>query len=177
MIHNPKIECMGREEMRELQGERLKKIVRLCYDKVSFYRNKMDKKGITPEDIKSIDDIHLLPFTTKNDLREEYPFGLQAVPMSDVRRIHASSGTTGKPVVDTYTDNDIENWAEGVARVMAAGEVGPGDIVQVSYGYGLFTGGLGAHDGAKKRGAVQLPTSAGNSAKQIMLMKVIIVFL
>jgi len=157
--------------MTKLQSERLVKVVKTCYEKVPFYKKKMDEMGVKPEDIKGIEDIKKLPFTTKHDLRDEYPFGLQAVPMSDVRRIHASSGTTGKPVVDTYTDNDVANWAEGVARVMAVGNVGPGDVVQVSYGYGLFTGGLGAHDGAHVRGAVQLPTSAGNSEKQIMLMK------
>ena len=171
MIHNPAIECMSREDMRKLQSERLVKTVKTCYDNVPFYRRKMDELGVKPEDIKSIDDIHLLPFTTKHDLRDEYPFGLQAAPMSEVRRIHASSGTTGKPVVDTYTDNDLDNWAEGVARVLAVADTGKGDIVQVSYGYGLFTGGLGAHDGASKLGAVQLPTSAGNSEKQIMLMQ------
>ena len=163
MIHNPAIECMSREDMRKLQSERLVKTVKTCYDNVPFYRRKMDELGVKPEDIKSIDDIHLLPFTTKHDLRDEYPFGLQAAPMSEVRRIHASSGTTGKPVVDTYTDNDLDNWAEGVARVLAVADTGKGDIVQVSYGYGLFTGGLGAHEGAAKLGAVQLPTSAGNS--------------
>ncbi len=171
MIHNPKYECMSREEMTALQSERLRKVVQTCYDKVPFYHNKMDKMGVKPSDIKGIEDIHKLPFTTKTDLRDEYPFGLQSVPMTEVRRIHASSGTTGKPVVGTYTDNDLAHWAEGVARVMAAGDVGPGDVVQVSYGYGLFTGGLGAHDGAHVRGAVQLPTSAGNSEKQIMVMK------
>lgn len=171
MIYNPKMECMSREEMRALQSERLQKIVKTCYEKVPFYKKRMDARGIKPEDIKSIDDITKLPFTTKTDLRDEYPFGLQAVPQEEVVRIHASSGTTGKPVVDTYTKNDVDMWAEGVARVMAAGGVGPGDIVQVSYGYGLFTGGLGAHDGAAKLGAVQLPTSAGNTEKQIMLMQ------
>ena len=171
MIHNPEMECMDRESMRKLQGERLQKIVRNCYENVPFYRKQMDRMGVTPEQIKSIDDIVKLPFTTKHDLRDEYPFGLQAVPMEKVSRIHASSGTTGKPVVATYTPQDVDNWAEGVARVMAAGGIGPGDIVQVSYGYGLFTGGLGAHDGAAKLGAVQLPTSAGNSEKQIMLMQ------
>ena len=171
MIHNPEIECMSREDMTKLQSERLIKVVKTCYEKVPFYKKKMDEMGVKPEDIKSIEDIKKLPFTTKHDLRDEYPFGLQAVPMTDVRRIHASSGTTGKPVVDTYTENDVKNWAEGVARVMAAGGIGKGDIVQVSYGYGLFTGGLGAHDGAGLLGAVQLPTSAGNSEKQIMLMQ------
>ena len=165
------MECMPREDMRKLQSERLVKQVKICYDNVPFYKKKMDEIGVKPEDIKSIDDIVKLPFTCKTDLRDEYPFGLQAVPMSKIRRIHASSGTTGKPVVDTYTDNDLANWSEGVARVMAVGNVGPGDVVQVAYGYGLFTGGLGAHEGAHTRGAIQLPTSAGNSSKQIMLMK------
>lgn len=171
MILNPKIECMGREEMRALQSERLKKVVKTCYEKSKFYRRKMAELGVTPDDIQSIDDIVKLPFTTKIDLRDEYPFGLQVVPPTEVVRIHASSGTTGKPVVDTYTRNDLEMWAEGAARVMAAGGVGPGDTVQVSYGYGLFTGGLGAHDAAIKLGACQLPTSAGNTEKQIMLMQ------
>ncbi len=171
MIHNPEIECMSREDMRKLQSERLIKTVKTCYEKVPFYKKKMDELGVKPEDIKSIDDIVKLPFTTKFDLRDEYPFGLQAVPHSEVRRIHASSGTTGKPVVDTYTENDLKCWAEGVARCMAVADIGPGDTVQVSYGYGLFTGGLGAHDGAAMRGAVQLPTSAGNTEKQIMLMQ------
>ena len=171
MIFNPEIECMSREDMRRLQTERLIEVVKRCYENVPFYKKKMDQKGIRPEDIKSIDDITKLPFTTKHDLRDEYPFGLQAVPMEEVKRIHASSGTTGKPVVATYTQNDLDNWAEGVARVLAVGDVGPGDVVQVSYGYGLFTGGLGAHEGANKLGAIQLPTSAGNSEKQVMLMK------
>lgn len=171
MIFNPKMECMERQEMRALQSERLQKIVKTCYEKVPFYRKKMDARGVKPEDIRTIDDIVKLPFTTKTDLRDEYPFGLQAVPKEEVVRIHASSGTTGKPVVDTYTKNDLAMWAEGVARVMAAGNVGPSDTVQVSYGYGLFTGGLGAHDGAALLGATQLPTSAGNTEKQIMLMQ------
>ena len=171
MIHNPAMECMDRKSMKKLQLERLQQTVRTCYEKVPFYKKKFDKMGIKPEDIKSLDDITKLPFTTKYDLRDEYPFGLNAVPMDQIVRIHASSGTTGKPVVGTYTKNDIDNWAEGAARVLAVGDVGPGDVVQVSYGYGLFTGGLGAHDAAGKLGAVQLPTSAGNSEKQIMLMK------
>ena len=165
------MECMDRESMKKLQLERLQKTVKTCYDKVPFYRKKFDKMGIKPEDIKSLEDITKLPFTTKYDLRDEYPFGLNAVPMDQIVRVHASSGTTGKPVVGTYTKNDIDSWAEGAARVLAVGDVGPGDVVQVSYGYGLFTGGLGAHDAVGKLGAVQLPTSAGNSEKQIMLMK------
>ena len=171
MIYNPKMECMSREDMRKLQSERLAATVKHCYEKVPFYKRKMDELGVKPEDIKSVDDVTKLPFTTKYDLRDEYPYGLQAVPMSEVRRIHASSGTTGKPVVGTYTQADLDMWAECVARVLAVGDIGPGDVVQVSYGYGLFTGGLGAHDGAAKLGAVQLPTSSGNSEKQIMLMQ------
>ncbi len=171
MIHNPQMECMSREDMRKLQSERLVATVKRCYETVPFYKRKMDELGVKPEDIKSIDDVTKLPFTTKYDLRDEYPFGLQAVPMDQIRRIHASSGTTGKPVVGTYTQADLDMWAECCARVFAVGDVGPGDVVQVSYGYGLFTGGLGAHDGAAKLGAIQLPTSAGNSEKQIMMMQ------
>ena len=171
MIFNPKMECMSREDMTKLQSERLVATVKRCYEKVPFYKRKMDERGIKPEDIKSIADVTKLPFTTKYDLRDEYPFGLQAVPMDQIRRIHASSGTTGKPVVGTYTQADLDMWAECCARVFAVGDVGPGDVVQVSYGYGLFTGGLGAHDGAAKLGAIQLPTSAGNSEKQIMMMQ------
>ena len=171
MILNPAMECMDRESMTKLQSERLVATVKRCYENVPFYRKKMDKKGVKPEDIKGIQDIHKLPFTTKHDLRDEYPFGLNAVPMTEIARIHASSGTTGKPVVGTYTKGDLARWAEGAARVFAAGGVTKGDVVQVSYGYGLFTGGLGAHDAAGHLGAIQLPTSAGNSSKQIMLMK------
>lgn len=171
MIFNEKMECMDRESMRKLQGERLQKVVKRCYENVPFYRKKMEKANVTPDDIKSIDDIVKLPFTTKQELRDEYPFGLQAVPQSQIRRIHASSGTTGKPVVMTYTQNDIDVWAECIARVLTACGVNENDICQISYGYGLFTGGLGIHEGVAKVNAVQLPTSAGNSAKQIMLMK------
>ena len=171
MIHNPEMECMSREDMRKLQSERLVATVKRCYESVPFYKRKMDELGVKPENIKSIDDVTKLPFTTKYDLRDEYPFGLQAVPMDKIRRIHASSGTTGKPVVGTYTQADLDMWSECCARVFAVGDVGPGDVVQVSYGYGLFTGGLGAHDGAAKLGAIQLPTSAGNSEKQIMMMQ------
>ena len=165
------MECMSREDMRKLQSERLVATVKRCYESVPFYKRKMDELGVKPEDIKSIDDVTKLPFTTKYAPRDEYPFGLQAVPMDQIRRIHASSGTTGKPVVGTYTQADLDMWSECCARVFAVGDVGPGDVVQVSYGYGLFTGGLGAHDGAAKLGAIQLPTSAGNSEKQIMMMQ------
>ncbi len=171
MIHNPQMECMAREDMRKLQSERLAATVKRCYENVPFYKRKMDELGVKPEDIKTVDDVTKLPFTTKYDLRDEYPFGLQAVPADQIRRIHASSGTTGKPVVGVYTQNDLDMWAECVARVLAVGDIGPGDVVQVAYGYGLFTGGLGVHDGIAKVGAVQLPTSSGNSSKQIMMMQ------
>ena len=171
MIHNPQMECMAREDMRKLQSERLAATVKRCYENVPFYKRKMDELGVKPEDIKTVDDVTKLPFTTKYDLRDEYPFGLQAVPADQIKRIHASSGTTGKPVVGTYTQNDLDMWAECVARVLAVGDIGPGDVVQVAYGYGLFTGGLGVHDGIAKVGAVQLPTSSGNSSKQIMMMQ------
>ena len=167
MILNREMECMDRESMTKQQSERLVATVKRCYENVPFYRRKMDKMGVKPEDIHGVQDIYKLPFTTKHDLRDEYPFGLNAVPMEEVVRIHASSGTTGKPVVGTYTKNDLKMWAECVARVLAVGDIGPGDVVQVAYGYGLFTGGLGAHDGVLARGAVQLPISAGNSEKQI----------
>ncbi len=162
---------MSREALKKLQSEQLVKIVKHTYDNVPFYRERMDKAGVKPEDIKSIDDIVKLPFTTKQDLRDNYPDGLFAVPRKEIVRLHASSGTTGKPIVAGYTEHDVENWAEGVARCMVAFGATAEDTVQVSYGYGLFTGGLGAHDGATKLGATVLPTSAGNTAKQIMLMQ------
>ncbi len=171
MIFNPEKECMSREDLRKLQSERLVKIVKHAYDNVPFYKKKMDELGVKPEDIQSIDDIVKLPFTVKTDLRENYPDKLFAVPRKDIVRFHASSGTTGKPIVAGYTAHDVENWAEGTARCLAAFGASDEDTIQVSYGYGLFTGGLGAHDGATKLGAAVLPTSAGNTAKQIMLME------
>ena len=171
MIFNKERECMSREDLRKLQSEQLVKIVAHAYNNVPFYKKKMDDLGVKPEDIKSIDDITKLPFTTKQDLRDNYPNGLFAVPNSEIVRLHASSGTTGKPIVAGYTAHDIDNWAEGVARCLSAYGASKEDTIQVSYGYGLFTGGLGAHDGATKLGATVLPTSSGNTAKQIMLMQ------
>ena len=162
---------MGREELRKLQSERLVKIVKHAYDNVPMYRERMDALGVKPEDIKSIDDITKLPFTTKKDLRDYYPDALFAVPRSEIVRFHASSGTTGKPIVAGYTAHDLENWAEGTARCLSAYGASREDTIQVSYGYGLFTEGLGAHDGATTIGAAVLPTSAGNTSKQIMLMQ------
>ena len=170
MIWNEKMECMSREDMRALQSERLVKLVKYVYDNVEFYRNRMDEYGVKPEDIKSIDDIVKLPYTTKTDLRDTYPFGLFAAPKSDIVRIHASSGTTGKATVVCYTKKDIDDWSECVARCMTMANVTRDDIIQVAYGYGLFTGGLGAHYGAEKVGAMVVPMSTGNSKKLTTMM-------
>ncbi len=170
MIWNESIECMDRETLRKLQGIRLKKTVEHVYHNTPFYRKKMQEMGITPDDIQSIDDIVKLPFTTKHDLRDNYPFGLMATPMSEIVRIHASSGTTGKPTVVGYTRKDLSSWTECLARAFTAYGADNKDIFQVSYGYGLFTGGLGAHAGAEYIGASVIPMSSGNTEKQITLM-------
>ncbi len=170
MIWNESIECMDRENLRKIQGIRLKKIVEHVYLNTPFYRKKMQEMGITPDDINSIDDIVKLPFTTKLDLRDNYPFGLCAVPMSQIVRIHASSGTTGKPTVVGYTRKDLAAWTECLSRSFTAYGADKSDIFQVSYGYGLFTGGLGAHAGAENIGASVIPMSSGNTEKQITLM-------
>ncbi len=171
MIYNEKIECMGREQMHALQSKKLIETVKRVYENVPFYRTKMDKLGVKPDDIKSIDDIVKLPFTTKSDLRDNYPFGLFAVKQEEIVRIHASSGTTGKPTVVGYTKNDIDNWAEVCARTIALAGGHPGSTVQVAYGYGLFTGGLGMHYGGERIGASVIPMSSGNTKKQLMLME------
>lgn len=171
IIHNPEIECMDREELKKIQLERLKDTVRLCYEKVPIYKQRMDDLGVKPEDIKELKDIAKLPFTYKTDLRDEFPFGLFAADKKDIVRIQGSSGTTGKPIVSGYTENDVEVWTEIVARSLAAAGCDKEDIVQVAYGYGLFTGGLGAHQGATRRGAMTVPMSSGNTQRQIMMMK------
>ncbi|MBH1939551.1 phenylacetate--CoA ligase [Mobilitalea sibirica] len=171
MIWNETKECMSRDELHNLQSARLKKMVSRVYHNVEFYRKKMQQMGIEPGDIKDIDDLVKLPFTTKNDLRENYPFGLFAVPQSEVVRIHASSGTTGKATVVGYTRRDIEIWQECVARVLAMDGVGPQDKIQVAYGYGLFTGGLGLHYGAETIGATVVPMSTGNTQRLITMME------
>ena len=170
MIWNEAMECLGDEEKKALQSERLVKLVRYVYDNVEFYRRRMDEAGVSPDDIKGIDDIVKLPYTTKNDLRDTYPFGLFAAPRSEIVRIHASSGTTGKATVVGYTKNDIKNWSECVARCLTMAGVGKDDIIQVAYGYGLFTGGLGAHYGAETVGAMVVPMSTGNSKKLTTMM-------
>lgn len=170
MIWNERMECMDREELREIQSIRLRKIVDYVYHNTPFYRKKFQEMGLMPEDIKDIDDIVKLPFTNKLDLRDNYPFGLAAVPMNRIVRIHASSGTTGKPVVVLYTRKDLETWTESLSRAFTSFGATPDDIFQVSYGYGLFTGGLGAHAGATNIGASVIPISSGNTQKQITLM-------
>ncbi len=171
MIWNETKECMSREDIHKLQSARLKKMVSHVYHNVEFYRKKMQQMGLEPGDINSIDDLSKLPFTTKEDLRDNYPFGLFAVPQSEVVRIHASSGTTGKATVVGYTRKDIDLWQECVARVLAMAGIGPHDKIQVAYGYGLFTGGLGLHYGAENLGATVIPMSTGNTQKLISMMQ------
>ena len=170
-IYNPKMECMDPEQRKILQGERLRQTVKHEYENVPLYRERMNQKGIIPEDIHTVDDLRYLPFTEKTDLRDTFPFGLLAVPQSEIVRIQGSSGTTGKPIVSGYTSGDVEIWTEMVARAMAAVGAGKDDIVQVCYGYGLFTGGLGAHQGATAVGAMVVPMSSGNTQRQIMMMR------
>ena len=171
MIWNEAIECMSREDMRKLQGIRLRKTVDLMYHNCEPYRKRMQEKGVIPEDIETVDDIVKLPFTSKKDLRDHYPFGLLSTPMSEIVRLHASSGTTGKPIVVGYTRNDLHIWDEVGARCFSAYGLGKQDVIQVSYGYGLFTGGLGAHGAVEKIGGTVIPMSSGNTEKQIMLMR------
>lgn len=170
MIWNEAKECMSRDELSALQSARLVKLVDYVYHNVEFYRKKMQNIGLLPGDIKSIEDIVKLPFTTKDDLRDNYPFGLFAVPSSQIVRVHASSGTTGKATVVGYTRRDIDVWAECVARCLAMAGITRNDILQIAYGYGLFTGGLGAHYGAEKLGAMVVPMSTGNSKKLTTMM-------
>ncbi len=171
MIWNQPRECMSRDEMTHLQSARLKELVLRVYHNVPFYRTKMQELGIEPADIKELSDIVKLPFTTKQDLRDNYPFGLFAVPKSEIVRVHASSGTTGKSTVVGYTRKDIDTFSEVVARSLASAGATRDDFVQIAYGYGLFTGGLGIHYGAEKLGAAVVPISGGNTAKQLQLLQ------
>jgi len=159
------------EELRALQLKKLQHIVSHIYEHVELFRTRMQVKGVTPDDIHSLEDIRKLPFSIKKDLRDTYPFGLFAVPMSEIVRLHASSGTTGKPIVVAYNQHDIQIWSEVMARALTSCGLSSKDIIQVSYGYGLFTGGLGAHYGVERLGATVVPTSGGNTDRQIMLVK------
>ena len=169
-IRHPEIECMPRAELEKLQSERLVAQVARMYEKVECFRKRMDAKGLTPSDIHGIEDLHLLPFSYKSDLRDYYPYGLFAEPMENIVRVHASSGTTGKRIVVGYTQKDLDMWADCVARMFNGLDIDAKDFVQVAYGYGLFTGGLGAHGGAEKIGATVIPISSGNTALQIQTM-------
>ncbi|WP_055710727.1 phenylacetate--CoA ligase PaaK [Streptomyces torulosus] len=164
-------ERLTREQLRELQLDRLRWTLRHAYDNVELYRKKFDEAGVRPDDCRSLEDLARFPFTTKADLRDTYPFGMFAVPMADVRRIHASSGTTGRPTVVGYTDNDLSMWADMVARSIRAAGGRPGHKVHISYGYGLFTGGLGAHYGAERAGCTVIPASGGMTARQVQIIQ------
>ena len=171
MIWDEKHERMSRKDLGALQLERLQGVVKKVYDKVPFYRAKLDAAGVKPADVKTLADLRKLPFTDKNDLRDNYPLGLLTVPQSEVREIHGSSGTTGKPIIVAYTNKDIDTWSEVMARTLANAGCNPGDVVQNAYGYGLFTGGLGVHYGGLRLGAMVIPMSGGNSKRQIMLIQ------
>ncbi|ELP65585.1 phenylacetate--CoA ligase PaaK [Streptomyces turgidiscabies] len=164
-------ERLGLEALRTLQLERLRASLRYAYDQVPFYRDSFDKAGVHPDDCRSLADLALFPFTTKSDLRDTYPYGMFAVPRDQVRRVHASSGTTGRPTVVGYTENDLSLWADLVARSIRAAGGRPGDTVHVAYGYGLFTGGLGAHYGAERLGCTVIPASGGMTARQVQLIQ------
>lgn len=170
-MYDSKIEQMSRDEMTALQTERLVKAVAYAYERVPLYKERFDEIGLKPDDIKELSDITKLPFTVKTDLRDNYPYGLLAVPMSDIVRVHASSGTSGKPTVVAYTKDDLDMWSDCMARLIVAAGGNKDDVVQISFGYGLFTGALGLHQGFEKIGAAVVPASSGNTERQVMLLK------
>ena len=171
MMFSPEIETIDRKALREMQLERLKYIVRYAYENVPMYRRRFDEIGLKPEHIRTLKDIELIPCTTKDDLRDNYPYGMFAVPMKKIIRLHASSGTTGKPVVGGYTRRDLDNWSTCIARILMMAGATDEDIFHVAFGYGLFTGGFGLHYGVEKLGATVVPVSSGNTERQLMLMK------
>ncbi len=171
MFFQKEIETMSRQELDALQLERLKRMVNYCYENVPFYHERLEKAGVTGDKIKTLSDIQYIPFTTKDDIRDNYPFNMLATPMKKIVRIHASSGTTGKPTVGAYTKGDLDNWSDNVARVAAAAGASEDDIFQISFGYGLFTGALGLHYGLEKIGSTVIPASSGNTAKQLMMFR------
>ena len=171
MYYQQDIETMSREDLEALQLERLQALVKRVYQKIPFYKESFDKAGVNPEDIKSLADLTKLPFTVKQDMRDAYPFGLFAVPRKDVVRVHCSSGTTGTATVVGYTQKDLENWGDCFARALYGAGCGPDSTLQIAYGYGLFTGGLGAHNGGERAGCTVLPMSTGNTKRQVRLMK------
>lgn len=165
------MDFLPREQLRRIQSQRLSEIVKLAYERVPLHRGRMDELGVKPSDIKSIDDISKLPFTQKSDLRDTYPYGMFAADPRDIVRLHASSGTTGKPIVVAYTREDMEAWSSSVLRCLAMFGVRRGDFMQVCFGYGLFTGGLGLHGGAERMGCTVIPASGGNTERQLMIMR------
>ena len=171
MIFNPTAECMPISERKELQLKKLRETVARAYKNCEFYRNKMDQAGVKPEDIQTLEDISKLPFTTKDELRETYPYGLLSVPLSEIREVHTSSGTTGIPVVGLYTEHDLRMWGESAARCLAMTGATKDDIIQNGYGYGLFTGGLGIHHGGRTLGATVIPISAGNTPRHLQMLR------
>lgn len=171
MIWNREYECMSRERLQEVQATKLQWTIKWVFERVPFYKEIFKESGLIPKDIKFPDDLRKLPFTTKDDLRDNYPYGLFAMPLKEVVRVHASSGTTGKPIVVGYTKGDLSTWAELTARVATAGGMTSSDIVQIAFGYGLFTGGFGMHAGAERIGATLIPASSGNTQRQVTIMK------
>jgi len=171
MIWNKEAECMSAKEKEKLQLEKLQTVVKRAYENVPYYRKRFDEAGVKPENIKTLKDIEKLPFTTKTDLRDAYPFGMFAVPYDEIVEVHTTSGTTGKPTVSGYTAGDLEIWGEVMARSLAMAGAGKKDIIQNSYGYGLFTGGMGVHYGAQKIGSIVVPISAGNTMRQLEIMQ------
>ena len=171
MIYNDEYETLPREALKALQLKRLQQVINRVYHGVGFYKKSFDKAGVTPDDLKTLDDLERFPFTTKQDLRDNYPFGMFAVPMSNVVRLHASSGTTGRSTVVGYTKRDIDTWAELITRCLVAANLTKGDVIHNAYGYGLFTGGLGLHYGAEKLGASVIPMSGGNTKRQLMILQ------
>jgi phenylacetate-CoA ligase len=171
MIRDPTLECKPRSDLLRLQGERLAALVRRLHDRVPFYGRLLAERGIDPGSVRGVDDLPRLPFTRKRDLHEHYPFGLLAVPLGEVARVHASSGTAGKPTVVAYTRGDLDVWAEVCARCLGLAGAEPGQVFQNAYGYGLFTGGLGMHAGAERFGLTVVPASGGNTARQVLLLQ------
>ncbi|MFR2561945.1 MAG: phenylacetate--CoA ligase family protein [Anaeromassilibacillus sp.] len=171
MFYQKDVETMRRADIEALQLQKLKKMVDYCYNNIPFYHERLQEAGVTGDKIKTLSDIQYIPFTTKDDIRDNYPFGMMACPMKNIVRIHASSGTTGKPTVGVYTKKDIDTWAELIARIGAASGVTDEDIIQISFGYGLFTGALGLHYGLDKLGATVIPASSGNTQKQLMMFR------
>jgi phenylacetate-CoA ligase len=170
-IYQPEFEKISRKKLQELQETRLRKIVQYCYARIPTYKKKIKDAGMTPSDIKTLDDLEKIPFTTKEDLRKAYPYGMLAVGLNEVLELHASSGTTGHPTTCAYTKADLDVWSKAMARIYASGGTKKGDVVQNAYGYGLFTGGLGFHHGALEIGATVLPLASGNTERQIRLSK------